>query len=114
MSKYAVYSKWYWKNGVPEVNFVQDWLRKRRSEMIAEDTILFQVDDHHHCSLTIYASEADFNKERPSVLEERKRNHLISSRYCEVCIRVSVFPIFYYISQKLIIVFGLGLKTDDA
>ena len=43
--------------------------------MIAEDTILFQVDDHHHCSLTIYASEVDFNKERPSVLEERKRNH---------------------------------------
>ena len=74
MAKYAVYSKWYWKNGVPEVDFVQDWLRKRRSEMIAEDTILFQVDDHHHCSLTIYASEADFNKERPSVLEERKRN----------------------------------------
>ena len=36
MAKYAVYSKWYWKNGVPEV---------------------------------------DFNKERPSVLEERKRNH---------------------------------------
>ena len=75
MAKYAVYSKWYWKNGVPEVDFVQDWLRKRRSEMIAEDTILFQVDDHHHCSLTIYASEADFNKERSSVLEERKRNH---------------------------------------
>ena len=75
MAKYAVYSKWYWKNGVPEVDFVQDWLRKRRSEMIAEDTILFQVDDHHHCSLTIYASEADFNQERPSVLEERKRNH---------------------------------------
>ena len=75
MAKYAVYSKWYWKNGVPEVDFVQDWLRTRRSEMIAEDTILFQVDDHHHCSLTIYASEADFNQERPSVLEERKRNH---------------------------------------
>jgi len=32
MSKYAVYSKWYWKNGVPEVNFVQDWLRKRMNE----------------------------------------------------------------------------------
>ena len=75
MAKYAVYSKWYWKNGVPEVDFVQDWLRKRRSEMIAEDTILFPVDDHQHCSLTIYASQADFNKERPSVLEERKHNH---------------------------------------
>ena len=32
MAKYAVYSKWYWKNGVPEVNFVQDWLRKRMNE----------------------------------------------------------------------------------
>ena len=75
MPKYAVYSKWYWKNGVPEVNFVQDWLRKRRSEMIAEDTILFYFYFHHHCSLTIYANEADFNNERPSVLEERERNH---------------------------------------
>ena len=38
-------------------------------------TLFYCNDDHHHCTLTIYASEADFNKECPSVLEERKRNH---------------------------------------
>ena len=48
---------------------------EKYSVFSAEDTILFQVDDHHHCSLTIYANEADFKKERPSVLAERKRNH---------------------------------------
>ena len=43
--------------------------------MIAEDTVLFKVDDNHHGSVTTYANEADFIKERDSVLEERKRNH---------------------------------------
>jgi hypothetical protein len=42
---------------------------------IGEDTVLFKVDDNHHGSVTTYANEADFKKERDSVLEERKRNH---------------------------------------
>ena len=44
MAKYAVYTKWFWKDGVPEDTFVQDWLRGRKPNMIAEDTILFRVD----------------------------------------------------------------------
>ena len=75
MTKYVVCSKWFWKDGVPEAAFVQDWLRGRRPNMIAEDTVLFKFDDNHHGSVTTYASEADFHEERGSVLEERKRNH---------------------------------------
>ena len=75
MAKFVVYSKWFWKDGVPEDAFVQDWLRGRKPNMIAEDTVLFKVDDNHHGSVTTYANEADFKKERDSVLEERKRNN---------------------------------------
>ena len=75
MAKFVVYSKWFWKDGVPEDAFVQDWLRGRKPNMIAEDTVLFKVDENHHGSVTTYANEADFKKERGSVLEERKRNH---------------------------------------
>ena len=41
MTKYVVCSKWFWKDGVPEDAFVQDWLRGRKPNMIAEDTVLF-------------------------------------------------------------------------
>ena len=75
MAKFVVYSKWFWTDGVPEDAFVQDWLRGRKPNMIAEDTVLLKVDDNHHGSVTTYATEADFKKERVSVLEERKRNH---------------------------------------
>ena len=74
MAKYAVYTKWFWKDGVPEDTFVQDWLRGRKPNMITEDTILFRIDDIHHGSITTYANESDCKKERESVLEERKRN----------------------------------------
>ena len=52
MAKFVVYSKWFWKDGVPEDAFVQDWLRGRKPNMIAEDTVLFKVDDNHHGSVT--------------------------------------------------------------
>ena len=63
MAKFVVYSKWFWKDGVPKDAFVQDWLRGRKPNMIAEDTVLFKVDQNHHGSVTTYENEADFKKE---------------------------------------------------
>ncbi len=48
MTKYVVYSKWFWKDGVPEAAFVQDWLRGRKPNIIATDYVLFKVDNKHH------------------------------------------------------------------
>ena len=75
MTKYVVCRKWFWKDGVPEAAFVQDWLRGRKPNIIATDYVLFKVDNKHHVSVTTYANEVDFHEERGSILEERKKNH---------------------------------------
>ena len=62
MTKYVVYSKWFWKDGVPEAAFVQDWLRGRKPNIIATDYVLFKVDNKHHVSVTTYANEVDFHE----------------------------------------------------
>ena len=56
--KFAVYTKWYWKNGVPTPAESQTNMNKAvRGDTAAEDVIWQKIDENHHQSLIIYPSE---------------------------------------------------------
>ena len=56
--KFAVYTKWYWKNGVPTPAELQANMNKAVSgDTSAEDVIWWKIDENHHQSLIIYSSE---------------------------------------------------------
>ena len=56
--KFAVYTKWYWKNGVPTPAELQANMNKAVSgDTSAEDVIWWKIDEKHHQSLIIYPSE---------------------------------------------------------
>ena len=56
--KFAVYTKWYWKNGVPTPAELQANMNKAVSgDTSAEDIIWWKIDENHHQSLIIYHSE---------------------------------------------------------
>ena len=56
--KFAVYTKWYWKNGVPTPAELQANMNKAVSgDTSAEDVIWWKIDENHHQSLIIYPSE---------------------------------------------------------
>ena len=56
--KFAVYTKWYWKNGVPTPAELQANMNKAFSgDTTAEDVIWQKIDENHHQSLIIYPSE---------------------------------------------------------
>ena len=55
---FAVYTKWYWKNGVPTPAELQTNTNKAvRGDTAAEDVIWQKIDENHHQSLIIYPSE---------------------------------------------------------
>ena len=56
--KFAVYTKGYWKNGVPTPAELQANMNKAVSgDTSAEDVIWWKIDENHHQSLIIYPSE---------------------------------------------------------
>ena len=56
--KFAVYTKWYWKNGVPTPAELQANMNKAVSgDTSAEDVIWWKIDENRHQSLIIYPSE---------------------------------------------------------
>ena len=56
--KFAVYTKWYWKNGVPTPAELQANMNKAVSgDTSAEDVIWWKIDEIHHQSQIIYPSE---------------------------------------------------------
>ena len=56
--KFAVYTKWYWKNGDPTPAELQANMNKAVSgDTSAEDVIWWKIDENHHQSLIIYPSE---------------------------------------------------------
>ena len=56
--KFAVYTKWYWQNGVPTPAELQTNMNEAVSgDTKAEDVIWWKIDENHHQSLIIYPSE---------------------------------------------------------
>ncbi|MFL2791942.1 MAG: hypothetical protein ACJZ8V_04570 [Paracoccaceae bacterium] len=74
--KYAVQTKWHWKDGIFSAEKMQEWMKDvKKGNSLAEDVILWKIDNQHHGALVIYASEEIANKERAIIEAERKENN---------------------------------------
>ena len=67
MSKYAIYTKWYWSNGIASAEEMQNGMKENLvGKTEAEDIIWWKMDEHHHQSIIIFSSEdvarAEFEK----------------------------------------------------
>lgn len=67
MTKYAIYTKWYWSNGIASAEEMQNGIKENRlGKTEAEDIIWWKMDEHHHQSIIIFSSEdiarAEFEK----------------------------------------------------
>ncbi len=67
MTKYAIYTKWYWSNGIASAEEMQNGMKKNLvGKTEAEDIIWWKMDEHHHQSIIIFSSEdiarAEFEK----------------------------------------------------
>ena len=67
MTKYAIYTKWYWSNGIASAEEMQNGMKENLvGKTEAEDIIWWKMDEHHHKSIIIFSSEdiarAEFEK----------------------------------------------------
>ena len=52
MTKYAIYTKWYWKDGIISAEEMQNGMKENLvGKTEAEDIIWWKMDDHHHQSM---------------------------------------------------------------
>ena len=58
MRKYAIYTKWYWKNGLASTEEIQNGMKENLlGKTKADDIIWWKLDDNHHQSVIIFSSE---------------------------------------------------------
>jgi len=67
MTKYAIYTKWYWSNGIASAEEMQKGMKENPvGKTEAEDIIWWKIVEHHHQSIIIFSSEdvarAEFEK----------------------------------------------------
>ena len=67
MTKYAIYTKWYWSNGIASPEEMQNGMKENLlGKTKVEDIIWWKMDEHHHQSIIIFSSEdvarAEFEK----------------------------------------------------
>ena len=76
MAIYAVYTKWYWPQGLISSNDLSDHMNKNiPNDNPFDDILWWQIDDHHHQSVAIYASEQAAAEHREKVLAYRKNEN---------------------------------------
>tara|TARA_B100001093_G_C26520867_1_gene881712 strand:+ start:295 stop:666 length:372 start_codon:yes stop_codon:yes gene_type:complete len=76
LAKYAVYTKWYWPEGVIGSNELSDHMKKNVPNNHPFDDILWwQIDEHHHQSVAIYSSEQVAAAYREKVLAYRENEN---------------------------------------
>ena len=73
MSKYAIYTKWYWPEGVPSDEDIQGRHRTVKSKTEALDILWWQIDENTHQSVIFYPSEEVAKKELAQRNEMRKQ-----------------------------------------
>ena len=74
MSKYAIYTKWLWKNGIASSDEIQEVMKENLlGKTEAEDIIWWKMDDNHHQSIIIFTSEeiAKAENEKRQAMREK-------------------------------------------
>ena len=73
MTKYAIYTKWFWPDGLPSVEAMQENQQNFKPKTKALDVIWWRIDEHTHQSVIIFASEQDAKDEAALRNENRKK-----------------------------------------
>tara|TARA_X000000368_G_C22880428_1_gene645033 strand:+ start:202 stop:498 length:297 start_codon:yes stop_codon:yes gene_type:complete len=74
MSKYAIYTKWLWKNGLASSDEIQEVMKENLlGKTEAEDIIWWKMDNNHHQSIIIFPSEEIAKAENDKRQEMRKK-----------------------------------------
>ena len=74
MAKYAIYTKWHWKDGIVSAEEMQNGMKENLvGKTEAEDVIWWKMDNHHHQSIIIFASEVLAKAEFEKRQEMRKK-----------------------------------------
>ena len=74
MTKYAIYTKWHWKDGLASPEEIQNGMRENLlGKTDAEDVIWWKMDDNHHQSVIIFSSEelAKSENDRRQAMREK-------------------------------------------
>ena len=75
MAKYIVYTTWYHQKGLRPAEEMRDGMLKNVKPLSpAVDVIWWKMDDNHHQSITIYASEDAAKRHRLEFEEFRKNS----------------------------------------
>ena len=74
MTKYAIYTKWHWRDGLPSSEEMQNGMKENLlGKTEAEDVIWWKIDDNHHQSVIIFSSEevAKSENEKRQAMREK-------------------------------------------
>ena len=75
MTKYAVYTKWHWPNGVMSLDELQKHMKDNiKPSSLADDVVWWKIDDNNHQSVIIYPTEEAAKKELAKRLTGRARD----------------------------------------
>ena len=76
MAKYAVYTKWYWPEGILASSDLSDHMKKNiPNDHPFDDIFWWQIDEHHHQSVAIYPSEQMATEHRAQILAYREHEN---------------------------------------
>ena len=73
MTKYAIYTKWFWPDGLPSVEAMQENQQNFKPKTKALDVIWWRIDENTHQSVIIFASEQDAKDEAALRNENRTK-----------------------------------------
>ena len=73
MTKYVIYSKWFWPDGLQSLEAMQENQQNFKPKTKALDVIWWRIDEHTHQSVIIFASEQDAKDEVALRNENRKK-----------------------------------------
>ena len=73
MTKYAIYTKWFWPDGLPSLEAMQENQQNFKPKTKALDVIWWRIDENTHQSVIIFVSEQDAKDEAALRNENRKK-----------------------------------------
>ena len=64
MSKFAIYTKWHWPNGIPSIEDAEKNMKEFSDKTNAEDVLWWKADDNHHQSCLLYTSPSPRDRQK--------------------------------------------------
>ena len=73
MTKYAIFTKWFWPDGLPSLEAMQENQQNFKPKTKTLDVIWWRIDENTHQSVIIFASEQDA-KDEVALRNENRKN----------------------------------------